>query len=131
MLISTPQGQVLPARNVLDLQAADRARRRFSARTSSASRRVNAELDADAPLGDAVKAVQARLPEVDVPQGFSVGFGAEVEQQAQAFDQLQVLLILGVLLVYAVMASQYESLARPLHRHVLGAGGGHRRRRWP
>ena len=42
-----------------------------------------------------------------------MGFGAEVEQQAQAFQQLQVLLILGVLLVYAVMASQYESLRDP------------------
>ena len=48
-----------------------------------------------------------------MPQDFSVGFGAEVEQQAQAFSQLQVLLILGVLLVYAVMASQYESLRDP------------------
>jgi hydrophobic/amphiphilic exporter-1 (mainly G- bacteria), HAE1 family len=75
--------------------------------------RVNAELNAGTVLGDGVKAVQARLPEVNVPQGFQVGFGAEVEQQAQAFNQLQVLLILGVLLVYAVMASQYESLRDP------------------
>jgi HAE1 family hydrophobic/amphiphilic exporter-1 len=60
-----------------------------------------------------VKAVQARLPAVNVPQDFSVGFGAEVEQQAQAFQQLQVLLLLGVLMVYAVMASQYESLRDP------------------
>jgi HAE1 family hydrophobic/amphiphilic exporter-1 len=50
---------------------------------------------------------------VAVPEGFSVGFGAEVEQQAQAFQQLQVLLVLGILLVYAVMASQYESLRDP------------------
>ncbi len=42
-----------------------------------------------------------------------MGFGAEVEQQAQAFGQLRVLLLLGVLLVYAVMASQYESLRDP------------------
>ncbi len=60
-----------------------------------------------------MKAVQARLPEVNVPQGFQIGLGAEVEQQAQAFEQLQVLLLLGVLLVYAVMASQYESLKDP------------------
>jgi HAE1 family hydrophobic/amphiphilic exporter-1 len=39
--------------------------------------------------------------------------GAEVEQQAEAFRQLQLLLLLGVLLVYAVMASQYESLRDP------------------
>jgi HAE1 family hydrophobic/amphiphilic exporter-1 len=74
---------------------------------------VNAELDADVPLGEAIRNVQARLPQIDVPQGFTVGFGAEVEQQATAFQQLQLLLILGVLLVYAVMASQYESLRDP------------------
>jgi HAE1 family hydrophobic/amphiphilic exporter-1 len=50
---------------------------------------------------------------VRVPQGFSVGFGAEVEQQGRAFQQLQWLLLLGVLLVYAVMASQYESFRDP------------------
>jgi HAE1 family hydrophobic/amphiphilic exporter-1 len=74
---------------------------------------VNAELDADTPLGEAVKNVQARLPLVNVPRVWSVGFGAEVEQQAQAFGQLQWLLLLGVLLVYAVMASQYESFRDP------------------
>src|SRR4029450_3850669 len=42
-----------------------------------------------------------------------VGFGAEVEEQARSFRQLQLVLILAVLLVYAVMASQYESLRDP------------------
>ena len=48
-----------------------------------------------------------------MPQDFSVGFGAEVEQQAKAFDQLRTVLILALILVYAVMASQYESLRDP------------------
>src|SRR5205085_6343491 len=74
---------------------------------------VNAELDAGTAMGEALKNAQVRLPEVRLPPDFSVGFGPEVEQQAQAFGQLQVLLILGVLLVYAVMASQYESLRDP------------------
>ena len=59
-------------------------------------------------------------------KGFSVGFGAEVEQQAQAFDQLQVLLLLGVLLVYAVMASQYESLRDPFIVMFSVPVAGHR-----
>ena len=112
VLISTPQGLVLPARNVLDLtpqtgptQIERKNQRRIT--------RVNAELNAGVALGEAVKSAQDRLQTVAVPEGFSVGFGAEVEQQAQAFRQLQVLLILGVLLVYAVMASQYESLRDP------------------
>jgi HAE1 family hydrophobic/amphiphilic exporter-1 len=112
VLISTPQGQVLPARNVLDLSpqtGPTSIQRKNQQRITS----VNAELDADVPLGEAIRNVQARLPQIDVPQGFTVGFGAEVEQQATAFQQLQLLLILGVLLVYAVMASQYESLRDP------------------
>ena len=48
-----------------------------------------------------------------VPRDFSVGFGAEVEEQAKAFNQLQLMLILALILIYAVMASQYESLRDP------------------
>jgi HAE1 family hydrophobic/amphiphilic exporter-1 len=112
VLISTPQGQVLPARTVLDLNPQS-GPTQIERKNQQRITRVNAELDAEATMSEVIKGVQARLPELDIPQGFSVGFGAEVEQQAQAFQQLQVLLILGVLLVYAVMASQYESLRDP------------------
>jgi HAE1 family hydrophobic/amphiphilic exporter-1 len=66
-------------------------------------------------LSEAVEAVQDRLPVImgQVSRDFSVGFGAEVEQQAQAFNQLRMVLILALVLVYAVMASQYESLRDP------------------
>ena len=57
--------------------------------------------------------MQARLPEIQVPQDFSVGFGNEVEEQAKSFRELQLVLILAILLVYTVMASQYESLRDP------------------
>jgi HAE1 family hydrophobic/amphiphilic exporter-1 len=112
VLISTPQGQVLQARNLLDLNA-QKGPTQIERKNQQRILRVNAELEAGTVLGDGVKAVQARLPSLAVPQDFQVGFGAEVEAQAQAFAQLQVLLILGVLLVYAVMASQYESLRDP------------------
>jgi HAE1 family hydrophobic/amphiphilic exporter-1 len=112
VLISTPQGQVLPARNVLDLSP-QTGPTSIERKNQQRIARVNAELDADVALGDAVEAVQLRLQDIEVPRDFSVGFGAEVEQQGQAFSQLQLLLVLGVLLVYAVMASQYESLRDP------------------
>jgi HAE1 family hydrophobic/amphiphilic exporter-1 len=112
VLLSTPQGQVLPASSVLDLRPQS-GPTQIQRKNQQRITRVNAELDADAVLGDTVREVQARLPELDVPQGFSVGFGAEVEQQTEAFRQLGWLLILGILLVYAVMASQYESLRDP------------------
>jgi hydrophobic/amphiphilic exporter-1 (mainly G- bacteria), HAE1 family len=74
---------------------------------------VNAEPEAS--LSESVRAIEEKLPQLRslMPQDFSVGFGAEVEQQAKAFDQLRTVLILALILVYAVMASQYESLRDP------------------
>ena len=112
VLISTPTGQVLQARNLLDLTP-QTGPTQIERKNQERITRVNAELEADVPLGEGVAAVQARLPQVQRPAEFEVGFGAEVEQQATAFAQLQLLLVLGVLLVYAVMASQYESLRDP------------------
>ena len=112
VLISTPSGQVLPAKNLLAIGTVTgptQIERKNQERIS----RVNAELVAGTSLSEAVKAVQEKLPQINVPPDFSVGFGAEVEAQTTAFRQLQVLLLLAVLLVYAVMASQYESLRDP------------------
>jgi HAE1 family hydrophobic/amphiphilic exporter-1 len=112
VLISTPSGQVLPAKNVLAVDT-QRGPTQIERKNQERIARVNAELEAGVAIGDAVKAVREKLPELTIPQDFTVGFGAEVEAQGQAFKQLQVLLLLAVLLVYAVMASQYESLKDP------------------
>jgi HAE1 family hydrophobic/amphiphilic exporter-1 len=74
---------------------------------------VQVTAEPESTLSEAVAAVQARLPELAVPREFQVGFGAEVEEQAKAFSQLRMVLILALVLVYAVMASQYESLRDP------------------
>jgi HAE1 family hydrophobic/amphiphilic exporter-1 len=112
VLISTPSGQVLPAKNLLTIDT-QRGPTQIDRKNQERIARVNGDLEAGVAIGDAVKAVRARLPELNVPRDFTVGFGAEVEAQGQAFQQLQILLLLAVLLVYAVMASQYESLKDP------------------
>jgi HAE1 family hydrophobic/amphiphilic exporter-1 len=73
--------------------------------------RVNAETEIT--LSQAVDRVESRLGEVNVPQGFAVGFGNDVEEQNRSFRELQLVLILAIVLVYTVMASQYESLRDP------------------
>lgn len=112
VLISTPSGLVLPAKNLLTVETS-RGPTQIDRKNQERIARVNGELEAGVPLGQAVKAVRAKLENMNVPQDFTVGFGAEVEAQAEAFNQLQILLLLAVLLVYAVMASQYESLRDP------------------
>jgi HAE1 family hydrophobic/amphiphilic exporter-1 len=108
--INTPQGQVLEAKNLVSLRTQS-GPTEIQRKNQQRYTRVNAE--PEVALSDAMKAVNARLPEVRVPQGFNLGFGSEAEEQARAFSQLQWMLVLAVILVYAVMASQYESLRDP------------------
>jgi HAE1 family hydrophobic/amphiphilic exporter-1 len=110
LLIGTPQGQVLQAKNLLTLrnQAGPTEIQR-----KNQERIIRVTAEPEAALSDALSAVNARLSEVRVPPDFAVGFGAEAEEQARAFAQLRLMLILAIILVYAVMASQYESLRDP------------------
>jgi HAE1 family hydrophobic/amphiphilic exporter-1 len=110
VLISTPSGQVVPAKNVLAVSR-EAGPTQIQRKNMERINRVNAEIEI--PLSDAVEAVQARIGEINVPPDFSVGFGSEVEEQARSFNELRTVLILAILLVYAVMASQYESLRDP------------------
>jgi HAE1 family hydrophobic/amphiphilic exporter-1 len=112
VLISTPQGQVLPAKNLMKLESAVGP---VSIERKNQQRITFVNADPEVTLSEAVEAVQQRMGPLvaTLPRDFSVGFGAEVEQQAQAFAQLQMVLILALILVYAVMASQYESLRDP------------------
>jgi HAE1 family hydrophobic/amphiphilic exporter-1 len=110
ILVSTSQGQVVQAKNLLTLrnQAGPTEIQR-----KNQERIIRVTAEPEAALSDALDAVEARLGEVTVPQDFSMGFGAEAEEQARAFAQLQLMLVLAIVLVYAVMASQYESLRDP------------------
>jgi hydrophobic/amphiphilic exporter-1 (mainly G- bacteria), HAE1 family len=110
VLLATPQGQVLPAKNVM-VTAREQGPVQIERKNQERIQRVNAEVETT--LSEGVEAVQARLPEIQVPQDFTVGFGNEVEEQAKSFRELQLVLILAIILVYTVMASQYESLRDP------------------
>jgi HAE1 family hydrophobic/amphiphilic exporter-1 len=110
VLLSTPTGQVVPAKNILAVSR-EAGPTQIQRKNMERITRVNAEIEV--PLSEAVKAVQARLPQLKMPPDFSAGFGSEIEEQARSFNQLRTVLILAILLVYAVMASQYESLRDP------------------
>jgi len=112
VLISTPSGMVLPAKNLLAVNS-QTGPTQIQRKNQERINTVNAELAADTALSQAVDNIRDSLGSVYLPEGFSAGLGAEVEAQTTAFNQLRTLLLLAVLLVYAVMASQYESLRDP------------------
>jgi HAE1 family hydrophobic/amphiphilic exporter-1 len=110
VLVSNALGQVLPAKNLMTVENETGP---VQIERKNQQRIVTVSAEPEATLSDAVRAVESRLPQLGVPREFNVGFGAEVEEQAKAFNQLRMVLILALVLVYAVMASQYESLRDP------------------
>jgi len=65
-------------------------------------------------LGDVAQDVQARLGEIPHPAGYEMRVAGNFEEQEKAFAELMISLVLALLLVYMVLASQYESLVNPL-----------------
>ncbi len=64
-------------------------------------------------MGSVIAEVQVKLREVPVPSGFSIGYGGDYEEQQKSFNELLFSCILALVLVYMVMACQYESLRDP------------------
>lgn len=64
-------------------------------------------------MGSVIADVQEGLREVPVPSGFSISYGGDYEEQQKSFNELLFSCGLALLLVYMVMACQYESLRDP------------------
>lgn len=64
-------------------------------------------------LGAVVKDIEKALSTIEIPQGVTIKFGGEVKQQEESFQQLGWLFLIGVILVYMVMAGQFEAFGHP------------------
>ena len=74
---------------------------------------VKGMLGADVALGDAVAEVNEMLADYETRPGITLELGGSIEDQTEAFADILSLLILIVILVYIVMATQFESLTYP------------------
>ena len=63
--------------------------------------------------GNVREDIRKELRKIILPSGVMVNFGGEAEEQTKAFKDLTLLLLLGIILVYMVMAAQFESLLDP------------------
>ncbi len=67
----------------------------------------------DVPMSDVVKASMAKIKEMDIPQGINIQLAGTYEDQQDSFRDLLTLAVLIVILVYIVMAAQFESYTYP------------------
>ena len=64
-------------------------------------------------LSDIVEEAQAKMQEINMPAGFMWQIGGTYEDQQETFGDLILLMCLMVVLVFVIMASQFESLTYP------------------
>ena len=74
---------------------------------------VKGMVGAGVALGEAVAEVNSVLADYETPSGITLELGGSIEDQGEAFGDIATLLILIVVLVYIVMATQFESLIYP------------------
>ncbi len=67
----------------------------------------------NAALSDAVESCEKALDGMVIPSEISTVIAGDYEDQQEMFSQMAVLIILMILLVYMVMASQFENLMGP------------------
>jgi HAE1 family hydrophobic/amphiphilic exporter-1 len=107
----TASGEAVPLKSVVDVRFAKGPvviDRKDQERVISVHANV-----AGRDLGSVATDARQALRGIEVPPDFAVTFGGEYEEQQKAQGALLVTLLLAVLLVYMVMAAQFENLWDP------------------
>ncbi len=75
---------------------------------------ITANLESGVALGDIVQKLQDDLRDFPLPEAFSLVFGGEYEEQQKAQSDFLLSIIMAVILIYMVMAAQFERFLDPL-----------------
>jgi len=75
---------------------------------------ISAGLETGVALGDAVEAIRAELSDLALPEGFSILFGGEYQEQLEAQRDFSIAIVMALVLVYMLMAAQFERFLDPL-----------------
>lgn len=109
--IQTPMGSTVPLNQVADMyiaQGPTSINREDQHRVAT----VTSELSGR-DLVSVTRDITALLEDYDLPEGYFYQMGGENEQMVEAFADLLLAIVLAIILVYMVMASQFESLMHP------------------
>lgn len=109
--LTTPGGQTIPLSSVAALTQVQGP---AMIQRENQQRQINVTSDiVGRDLGSVSAEVQAALANLHMPDGYSFSFGGQSEDMAETFGDLGLALIFAILLVYIVMAVQFESLLHP------------------
>jgi HAE1 family hydrophobic/amphiphilic exporter-1 len=64
-------------------------------------------------LSEVQKDIEVRINKLNIPDGYTIEYAGQAKDMQESFGDLALALILAVVLVYMVMAAQFESLVHP------------------
>ncbi|MBW2001728.1 MAG: efflux RND transporter permease subunit, partial [Deltaproteobacteria bacterium] len=111
MSITGPGGKEIPLRGfatVIEGKGPTRIDRRNQERLITVMAGIQGR-----DMGHIVQEITEKIGDLKLPPNFRLNFASEYEQQKEAFGGLLFAIILAIVLVYMVMASQFESLTEP------------------
>jgi HAE1 family hydrophobic/amphiphilic exporter-1 len=65
------------------------------------------------PLGKATELTENIIKSTELPEGVTIKLGGQTSDQDESFGDLTLVLVIGIIMVYMVMAAQFESLLDP------------------
>jgi len=75
--------------------------------------KISAQKADDTALDKVVGLIESELEQVQFPEGYQYEITGEEQKRAESFSSLQFALLLSIILIYMVLASQFESLIHP------------------
>jgi len=111
LTVINSQGKPIPIGNFIDIKMSKspvQIDRKFQQRLVSVTANVSGRA-----LGDVAEEIRGKLKDVQIPPAFEVQLSGNVEQQNKTFNALYLAFGLAIVLVYMVMASQFQSLIDP------------------
>lgn len=111
--VATPTGKRIPLLSVIDFER-DVAPLTISRLDKQRVLEVAADLSDERDMGSVVADLQEELQTIPLPHGYTINIAGEWEEQQKSFADLRIGFVLAVVLMYMVMASQFESLKDPL-----------------
>ena len=111
LTVITNSGQTIPIENFVTVTMTNspvQIDRKFQQRLVDVTANVFGR-----DLGSVAEDIKAKLTGIEKPPGFEITLSGNVEQQGKTFTSLFLAFGLAIILVYMVMASQFQSLVDP------------------
>ena len=111
VVIATPTGNLVPLKSLAKIEqrvAPVQLERKNQQRLITVSCGIIGRA-----MGSVAEDIRKELSRVTLPEDVDIKIAGAVEEQAKSFRDLMLAMLLGIVLVYLVMAAQFESLVDP------------------